>query len=90
MLSGRSSLFPLMVLLLLLPGIVFGPMPGKLGIVAGMGVGFMIAGGLEGARRAVRLARWQRSHHQTILREQAARPDRSREPRQLYTEPSAE
>lgn len=88
MLSGRARLFPLMVLLLLLPGITFGPMPGKAGIVAGMAVGVMIAGGLEGARRAVRLARWQRGHRQTILLERPAHW--SRATRQLYTEPSAE
>ena len=91
MLSGRVRLFPLMVLLLVLPSMMYGPGEGKVGILAGATVGTIIAGGLEGLRRTVRLARWQRRHSQTLLLERPSlRSSWRQKPRQVYVEPSTE
>lgn len=87
MLSGRVKVFPLFVLLVLMPSIALGPSPGNAAIAAGATVGCVLAGAVENFRRALRLARWEHRHQQRILVERPSyRPSSRRSPRRMYSE----
>ena len=87
-LSGRAWIIPAYVLSILLPSLLYGPIPDDAAIVAGGVMGMLVGGGLESIKRAVRLARWQQAHGLVLLSERPAlRLSLRREPRRMFSEP---
>lgn len=87
-LLGQTRMVPILVILIVLPSVMFGPSPGNAPAFAGGLVGLITAIGLENLRRARRIRRWQRVHHQTLLAERPPlfRPW-ARKRRRVFVEP---
>jgi hypothetical protein len=85
----QGRLLPVFVVLIVAMSLLYGPTPGTGAILASATMGTAVGGGLECLRRAIRLARWERTTGHILLYEPPARRrSLRRRPRRVFTSPS--